>query len=49
MVSSDWATDLAFLEKTWHHKLPNIRAELGTTFASSVVIFPELTAQIYRP
>jgi len=42
----DWVTDLAFIEKPSHRKLPNIMAELGTTFASSVVIFPELTAHI---
>ena len=42
----DWVTDLAFIEKTLHRKLPNIRAELGTTFASAVVIFPELAAHI---
>jgi uncharacterized protein len=42
----DWVTDLAFMEKTHRRHLPNIRAELGTTFASSVVIFPELTAHI---
>jgi predicted TIM-barrel fold metal-dependent hydrolase len=42
----DWVTDLAFIEKTIGRKLPNVMAELGTTFASSVVIFPELTAHI---
>ena len=42
----DWVTDLAFIEKNQHRKLPNVLAELGTTFASSVVIFPELTAHI---
>ena len=42
----DWVTDLAFIEKNVGRKLPNILAELGTTFASSVVIFPELTAHI---
>src|SRR5687768_1158377 len=39
-------TDLAFLENNFRRKLPNVMAELGTTFASSVVIFPELTAHI---
>ena len=42
----DWITDLAFIERNFHRKLPNVMAELGTTFASSVVIFPELTAHI---
>ena len=42
----DWVTDLAFLENNFRRKLPNVMAELGTTFASSVVIFPELTAHI---
>lgn len=42
----DWVTDLAFIEKKSRRALPNIMAELGTTFASSVVIFPELTAHI---
>lgn len=42
----DWVTDLAFIDKTAHRHLPNVMAELGTTFASSVVIFPELTAHI---
>jgi predicted TIM-barrel fold metal-dependent hydrolase len=42
----DWVTDLAYIEKSAHRHLPNVMAELGTTFASSVVIFPELTAHI---
>jgi len=42
----DWVTDLAFIERTARRRLPNVMAELGTTFASSVVIFPELTAHI---
>lgn len=42
----DWVTDLAFIEKRARRRLPNVLAELGTTFASSVVIFPELTAHI---
>lgn len=42
----DWVTDLAFIEKTARRNLPNVMAELGTTFASSVVVFPELTAHI---
>ncbi len=42
----DWVTDLAFLERRLHRRLPNLMADLGTTFASSVVIFPELTAHI---
>jgi predicted TIM-barrel fold metal-dependent hydrolase len=42
----DWVTDLAYIEKRVHRHLPNVMAELGTTFASSVVIFPELTAHI---
>ena len=42
----DWVTDLAFIEKNQRRELPNVLAELGTTFASSVVIFPELTAHI---
>lgn len=42
----DWVTDLAFIEKSQRRKLPNVRAELGTTFASSVVLFPELAAHI---
>jgi predicted TIM-barrel fold metal-dependent hydrolase len=42
----DWVTDLAFIETNVGRTLPNIMAELGTTFASSVVIFPELTAHI---
>jgi predicted TIM-barrel fold metal-dependent hydrolase len=42
----DWVTDLGFIEKTARRQLPNVMAELGTTFASSVVIFPELTAHI---
>jgi predicted TIM-barrel fold metal-dependent hydrolase len=42
----DWVTDLAFIEKRARRKLPNVMAELGTTFASSVVIFPKLTAHI---
>ncbi len=42
----DWVTDLAFIETNQHRKLPNVMAELGTTFALSVVIFPELTAHI---
>src|SRR6266705_1178877 len=42
----DWVTDLAFIEKNFRRKLPNVMAELGTTFASSVVIFPELTAHM---
>jgi predicted TIM-barrel fold metal-dependent hydrolase len=42
----DWVTDLAFVERELHVRLPNLMAELGTTFASSVVIFPTLTAHI---
>ena len=42
----DWVTDLAFIESKQRRRLPNVMAELGTTFASSVVIFPELTAHI---
>jgi uncharacterized protein len=42
----DWVTDLAFIERISRRRLPNLMAELGTTFASSVVIFPELTAHI---
>lgn len=38
----DWVTNLAFQEQP-----SNVLAELGTVFASSVVIFPELTAHIF--